>query len=127
MHQRGEPVEFEFSSADASTAAPIVLRNSGGRDSRTLEADERLVIEQVSGYILQAASAEVDITAVLTADTDGDGDLDAGDLMAVFGGGALAHDFTPSGMSGTLGVMPKVLASAAGLIRITGNGYIMKG
>ena len=127
MSYRGDPVEFEFSSTDASTAAALVLRESGLRASRTLASDERFVLEQVSGYILQAASAEADITAVMTADTDEDGDLDAGDLMVVIGGGAMHAEFGPSGMAGALGIIPKVFASAAGLIRLTGTGYIMKG
>ena len=126
-HTQGEPVEFEFISADAQTSSVILLRNAGDRGSRTLADDERLVIEQISGYILAADAASARITATLDADTDGDGDLDAGDLMAVFGGGQFAHNYTPNGMAGALGRMPKVDASAAGLIRLAGNGYIMKG
>ena len=126
-HVRGEPVEFEVNSADASgNAVVLVMRTAGGRSGRTIEADERLVIEQVSGYIIAADAASARITAVIHADTDGDGDLDAGDLMVPFGGGGFHASF-PQGMSGALGRMPKVLATASGLVRLAGTGYIMKG
>lgn len=124
---RGDPVEFEFVSSDATTAAPLVLRRSGSRESITLGANERLVIEQMHGYILQNVGPQDDITAQIIADSDEDGDYDAGDLMAVIGGGTVDPSFTPTGMDGALGIIPKVLASAAGFIQLTGNGYIMKG
>lgn len=126
-HVRGEPVEFEVSSADASgTDVVLVMRTAGGRDSRTIAAGERLVIESVNGYIIAADAASARITAVIHADTDGDGDLDAGDLMVAFGGGAF-HALFPQGMAGTLGRMPKVLATASGLVRLAGTGYVMQG
>ncbi|KKL96783.1 hypothetical protein LCGC14_1841020 [marine sediment metagenome] len=125
-YDRGDPVEFEVNSADASTAAALVLREAGLRTSRTLASDERLVIESVSGYMLAADAASARITAVITADTDEDGDLDAGDLMFAFGGGGF-HGSFPQGMAGALGIIPKVLATASGLVRLSGAGYIMKG
>lgn len=126
MSGRGDPVEFEFNSADASTAAALVLRQSGDRSSRTLASGERFVMEQLVAHIVAADASSAHITAVITADTDGDGDLDAGDLMAVIGGGSVHASF-PNGMAGALGVIPKVLASASGQIYIAGTGYIMQG
>ena len=126
-HVRGEPVEFELDTSDASgTAIVLIMRTAGGRTSRSVGAGERLVIEQVSGYILAADAASARITAVIHADSDGDGDLDAGDLMVPFGGGGFHASF-PQGMAGAKGRMPKVLASASGQIRLSGTGYIMQG
>lgn len=123
---RGEPVEFEFLSADARTASPLVLRDAGG-DERTLEDDERLIILVLDAHIAEAASPQDDIIAWIIRDADEDGDLDAGDLLAVLLGGGNHSSFIPVGMAGVKGVMPKVLASAAAQITLTGNGYIMKG
>lgn len=117
----GSPVEFEFSSADASTAAPLVLREAGSNAARALAANERLILTSLNAVIGAA------ITVRIIADTDGDGDVDAGDSMSILGQGSHSHEFGCHGMSGALGVMPKVIASGAGQIDMTGTGVIVKG
>lgn len=125
---RGDPVEFELNTSDASSEPPaLVLRESGSRASRTLAAGERFVLEQLNAHVVKAALPQNDITALIFADTDEGGTLDVADLMAVIGGGASHASFAPNGMAGALGVIPKVIASGPGQIYLTGTGYIMQG
>lgn len=124
MKMIGTPVEFEFSSADASTAAVIVLREAGARASRSLAANERLIVQGLTAVIAAGATP-----VKMIADTDGDGDVDAGDLMAVLHTGY--NDFTiggtGQGIAGTKAVMPKIKAAGAGQIDISGVGVIVLG
>ncbi len=126
IFDRGEPVEFEFLSADATTAGALVIRTAGGA-ARTLASDERLVIDTIDAHIAETASPADNVIAWIIRDTDEDGDLDAGDLLAVLQGGGNHSSFWPTGMAGAKGVIPKVLADAAAQITIAGNGYVMKG
>lgn len=116
---QGEPIEFEFVSSDASTAAPIVLRTAGSRTSRTLESTERVIVTNINAVIGA-------ITVNLIADSDADGDVDDGDRMAVLGEGAHSPDFGCAGICGAMGILPKVIASGAGAISITGVGVIVR-
>lgn len=117
----GEPVEFEFNSADAQTAAVLLMRSAGARTSRTLGAHERLIIQSLVSQITTT-------TAFIFADTDGGGTLDAGDLMVPLGTGnsSIVFDGTGDGIAGAVGVMPKVKAAAAGQIYIAGIGLVVK-
>lgn len=121
----GEPVEFEVSSADASTAVPFVIRAAGSRATRTLAANEMLLIQSFTAFLEVGDGSN---SARVIADTDGDGDYDAGDLIAAFGEGPTAADFcgTGNGICGAPGVVPKVLAAAAGQIDLAGVGVIVK-
>lgn len=118
MH--GELIEFELSSTDVTTAAALTLRESGATVSRTLGADERLVIHDIT---IAAATATVLITVI--RDTDEDGDIDAGDRMFAVLPGNTSID-TKIGAAGAKGVVPKVIASVAGQVSVTGRGVIVQ-
>lgn len=122
MHAQGDPIEFEFSSADASGGgtARLVLRKAGGRDSVTLGANDRVILLTLAGNVTTT-------TAKVLADTDGDLDADAGDLMAQLSTGRNFVTFGPNGMSGALARIPSVLAAAGGQIDISGTGVIIRG
>lgn len=124
MSCSGKPVEFELNSADASTAAALVLREAGARAALTLGAEDRLIIQTVTAKVTTATHANI------IADTDGDGDLDAGDLMVALFTGGNSIDLSGStggGIAGAKGVVPKVLAQAAGQIYLAGTGVIVRG
>ena len=124
MSCSGKPVEFELNSADASTAAALVLREAGARTSVTLGAEDRLIIQALTAHVVTATYVNI------IADTDEDGDLDAGDLMVVLSTGNNSVDLSGStggGIAGAKGVMPKVLAQAAGQVFIAGVGVIVRG
>ena len=121
MSYVGSEIEFELSSADAQAGPVIVMREAGSRATRALAANERVIIHSVNCVVGAA------ITATLAANTDGDGDVDDGDRMAVFGQGSHTFEFGGIGMAGALGVTPIVDASGAGQITLTGTGVIVKG
>ncbi len=118
----GDPIEFEFSSADASTAAPLVLRLAGKRESLALAASDRFILHSVNGSVATT-------TAQIIADTDGDGDVDAHDMMVALGTGINNASFEGigGGIAGSPGVIPKVKAAAGGQITLTGTGCRVKG
>lgn len=116
----GEPVEFEFSSADASSAAVLVMRSSGLRASRALAANERLIIHGFSGVIAAGANP-----TKIIGDADADGNVDAGELMAVLGTGV--NNMADMEMAGEKGAMPKVKAAGAGQVDIAGWGVVVTG
>lgn len=124
----GSPVEFEFSSTDATTAAAITLRNAGERLPRVLDAEDRVILQ---GFTALTATAAGIIRMI--ADTDEDGDVDTHDTMALFASSfsGLAHaDYagsTGGGMAGSKGVMPKIIADSAGKVDIVGYGVIVRG
>lgn len=115
----GEPVNFEFSSADATTAAAITLRSAGGA-TRTLGSEERFTLIGFTGSIAAAV-----INAVIFSDDDADGNLDAGELMAVMGLGS--SNGSALYQAATKGITPKVKAANAGQIYLAGYGIITKG
>lgn len=118
--ERGEQVSFELSSADASTAAAVVVYDLEGR-ARTVGAKERLVIDSV-----QVASA----VAVVGDFYGGSGaSAGAGERIVSFAtttsNGMLSADFeTPRYVK--TGITPKVKAAAAGQFTLTGTGFILK-
>lgn len=119
-HEVGEPVLFELSSTDVSTAAAITIRNAGTNTTRTLAADERLIVQ---GYTAAAVAA-----ATLFDDADADGAVDANERLAIIGAGTSFINFagTGGGVSGGLGRTPKILGAASAL-SIAGWGAIVKG
>lgn len=127
FEDRGEPVKWEFVSADATTAAAITLWD-GNSVSRTLAATERFMLLSYTGVMAVAV-----LNATLFDDLNANGTVDAGERMAEFaniGGGLQAHisgTFEGEGQAGGKGRMPKIKASAAGAIAFSGNGYIIKG
>lgn len=122
-HCHGDPIQFEFSSADATTAAPLVIRDAGGL-THTLNANERVYIQTLN---IQAAAGTGTVT--IFDDRDGDGVADAGERMLLVGEGFSNVPFvgTDEGTAGGVGRVPKVQAVAAGQISITGIGIIRRG
>lgn len=118
MHN-GEPVQFEFNSADATTAAVISIRSEGGA-ARVLAIDERFILRSFTGSIAAAA-----LNAVIFSDNDNDATIDAGEIMAVMGLGS-SHGSCLDQAAG-LGIVPKVKAAVAGQIYLAGHGVIVKG
>lgn len=120
----GEEVYGVLNSADASTAAALTLYSMGGAAvvSRALDSTERLVITDVMLSIQGTA-----FDAALIWDTDGDGDVDAGDWIARLksADGQLSASFqTPR--YGPTGKTPKVKAGAAGTVDAVIHGFIQK-
>lgn len=125
MEARGEEVSFELSSADSSTAAPVVIYSAGGgalaRPVRVLGAKERLVI------------TDVHVTGKVAVDGsffDGSGASPAaGELITAFvittsSGGFVTNLSTPHYCQ--VGKTPLVKNSAAGQYTLTGKGFILK-
>lgn len=119
-HISGDPVQFEFSSADVTTAAPLVLRDAGGA-ARTLSATERLILQTVNVYA--AASA---LTVDIFDDADADGTVDAGERLLRVGEGFANVPFVgkDGGTAGGRGRVPKVKAGGAAVVTVTGIGVI---
>jgi hypothetical protein len=121
---QGETVSIEFSSADATTAAAVTLKDSAGA-TRTLASNEVLLIDS-----LTAALAAAVLLAEVFGDVDADGAVDAGERLASFAGaGSAASNFIagPEGLAVKQGFTPKVKATVAGNVQITGSGRIIKG
>lgn len=120
MHDAiGEPINWEFSSADARTAAAIRIRDAGGV-FRTLAATERVTITSLSQQATAGAQP-----IFLFDDANDDGNVGADELLAVWANGMAA--FAPIIAVATLGKTPKVKATGAGQIYVCGSGYITKG
>lgn len=123
-HERvGEPIQFELTSSDVTTAAALSLRNAGGA-SRTLASDERVILQTVNVY----AASGVGTVSVFD-DADGDSVVDAGELLLRVGEGFTNVPFlgTDGGTSSGKGRTPKVKAASAGAVAVTGIGAIVKG
>lgn len=115
----GSPINFEFSSADASTSAPLVLRDAGGT-THALAATERVILDTVTAVLVSGASP-----AVIFSDANADNALTAGERMVILGTGN--NDCQALGAVGAVGVTPRVKAAGAGQIDIAGSGRIVKG
>jgi hypothetical protein len=117
--ENGEPVQFEFKSTDATTAAVISIRSEGG-SARTLASTERFILRSFTGSIAAAV-----LNAVIFDDANTDGNIDAGEIMAVLGL-ASANGCGLQQAAGP-GRVPKVKAAVAGQVYIAGHGVIVNG
>lgn len=120
--QPGQTVRIVFSSADAQTAAVLSLYGPDGA-AVTLSGRSRL---WVTNLLIAVTGA---LTVDLFTDANSDGTVDAAERMAnVIGIAALttcwAMNFTGEGSPGAPGLVPKVKASAAGQVTITGTGVV---
>lgn len=115
--ENGEPVEFEFNSADATAGAVISIRSEGG-GARTLAVNERFILRSFTGSIAAAV-----LNAVMFKGADAT--VDAGELMAAFGLGS--SNGSDLNQSGTLGAVPRIKAAVAGQIYVVGHGVITLG
>lgn len=120
---QGDPIQFELSSADASAAVALTIRRSGSNAAYTLGADERVILQTVNGNVVAGVTVQV------FDDADADGNVDDGERLLVIGPGMSNTVFegVDGGTAGGKGRVPKVKASGAGQIDITGIGAIIKG
>jgi hypothetical protein len=124
--KQGEYVAIEFSSTDATTAAAVTLKDGNGA-TRTLAADERVLIDSLTGMAVQDdTDPSTDILVTLIGDYDAGADIDAGERIWAFAGGSV-FDGGDEGFSMKTGFTPKVKASGAGQVSINGVGRIQKG
>ncbi len=125
MHNQyiGEPIQFELSSSDLTTAAALVLRDAGGA-ARTLSSVERVLLQTVNIAVASGVG-----TVDIFDDADGDGTVDAGERLLNVGEGFANVPFlgTDHGQSSGKGRVPKVKAASAGAVTVTGIGAIVRG
>lgn len=114
----GEAVTFEFTSADATTAAAVTIKD-GNNATRTLGAEEQLWIDTANAALAAAVT-----TADLFSDNSGAGTVDAGELIASFGPNTGMFEGGEEGFPCHKGVTPKVKSAVAGVTRVTGTGRI---
>lgn len=119
----GEPIQFELSSADVSTAAALTIRRAGSNTAYTLLAGERVVLQTVNFNVAAG------VTVTVFDDADADAAVDAGERLIVVGAGVsnIVFEGVDGGSAGGLGRVPKAKASGAGQVDITGIGAIVKG
>lgn len=115
----GDPVEFEFTSVDATTAAAISIREPGTPTLRVLGDGERLIILSVTSFIADAV-----VDAAIFNDVSDTGLVAAGELMYRTGPGNNSVEFL-GGMAAEKGGTPKVLSAVAGQVTFTGTGVII--
>jgi hypothetical protein len=121
MNKPGEYVAIEFSSTDATTAALVTLKDAN-QATRTLAANERLLIDDLFADLATAVTS-----ADMFSDTANTGTVDAGELIASFNPTSGEFEGGPEGYSIPVGVTPKVKAAVAGKVAISGVGRIVKG
>jgi hypothetical protein len=115
----GDYVAIEFSSADSSAAAAVTLKDANNT-TRTLTANERLLIDTAQGE----CAAAVTLLELFT-DSNADGNVGANELICAFGANNAFFDGGEEGYSCPVGVTPKAKGSGAGVVRITGVGRIV--
>jgi hypothetical protein len=116
----GELVHFEFTTADATTAAPIVIYNQDGA-ARPLQAGERLVISDI--HVSGAAAMTVDIYNGVGASPA------AGErLFNIVTSSTIGTAYPSLGTPAysKKNITPLVKASAAGVLTVIGTGVIAK-
>lgn len=119
--QQGETVNFQFSSADASTAAAVGIFNADG-GVRTLGANERLIVDTLQGSLAAAV-----LTLNIFADANAGGTVGSGERVAVFGPGNNFFEANEEGYGLPVGIGLSAKASGAGQVDVTGSGRIVKG
>lgn len=125
MHEQiGEPVNWELSAAVLTTATEISIRDAGG-NARTLAADERLTITQLSATFANATPG----LTVLFTDANGNAAVNDNERLAVLlpTTQILQVNMPCMHAVGAVGRTPKVLASGLGQVTMAGAGYITKG
>ena len=118
----GSQFKITFSSADATTAAALTISDANSV-ARTLASNERFIIDHI---VLNRAAASTLVR--IFDDLNGDGLVGATELMLSATsptGTPLFASFDQEGLPGGLGRMPKVIASAIGLVEVTGTGHIV--
>lgn len=120
------PVNFEFSSTDATSPGTITLSDANSR-VKTLKSNERLVI--YGGTLSQAKGVT---KTTLFDDANNDNIVTAGEIIAetvdagaVPAGTTISFTYLPHGRICSAGNTPKVVSSATGAVSISGVGAIM--
>lgn len=122
MGFRGKQVKFELVSADATTAVALSMFDS---DSNALTLGPRQVLSMQS---ITATSAVAQSSLIVFDDKANIGVVDAGERMwetTLAAAGSHHAEFGGEGQFGGFGRMPKVIAAAAGAVRVTGMGYLI--
>lgn len=114
----GIPVTFEFTSADATTAAVVTIKDQNNV-TRTLGAEEQLWIDTAAAALAAAVTS-----ADLFSDNASAGAVDAGELICSFGPNNGMFDGGEEGSPCHKGVTPKVKSAVAGVTRVTGTARI---
>lgn len=117
---RGDPVNLSFSSADATSIAPMVITDCNGA-VRTLASTEQLLVDSLIAFTAIAGANRVEVFS----DDDAGADVDATEILATFGVGNGAAGYPGEGRALKAGKTPGVLATASGIIRIDGVGRIV--
>ena len=121
---RGEQVRLVFNSTDTTVAAAISLVDAEGTP-RSLAVTERLVLVTI---VINAQTTVVGFD--FFDDINGDGNVEtAGRLWSKNSATGVPQFamYPGEGMPCGKGRLPKVKGSAAGIVDITGIGYIIKG
>lgn len=131
MHSRGQEISIYFTSADARTAARVVVYDRDGKvvaDARYGAGSGTEMPESgriyITNFTLVAAGA---MTVTLFADHDNDGNVDAGEQMDVFIAGAageVRRDYDMVPLCSPRGDVPKIKTSAAVTVTLIATGYL---
>lgn len=122
MSSQGDYVAFEFSSTDAQTAAALTLKNADNTVI-TLLSTQRIIIDELFGVV----GGTTTVVQVFD-DKNGSGTINAGELIAAFTVGNVGGFIGGAeGFSVSLGSTPKVIATTAGTVILTGTGRIING
>ena len=117
----GRTLKIQFSSADASTAAAMSLYDDNDA-AVTLASNERILIDTLASNV----AAAVTLVTVFN-DDDADAAIDAGERIAAFGANSGFFQGGEEGYACPIGVTPKVKASGAGQVDITGSVRVVVG
>lgn len=125
MQTRGVPVRLELYTTDATTALSIGIYGDNS-EAITLKPNERLLIWEIHYASFFSSAAAI---ATVFADQDGDGNIDVGERIVEFPLDSPTrgrHQSGPDGIPAVEGAAPKLKATAAGGISITGLAGIIK-
>lgn len=114
----GEAIAVELSSADVTTAAPLAIRQDGAATARSLGPRERVSLTYLVVFVADAAAM-----VTIFSDVDGDSSVDALERMVEVGPGTHTISFG-AGIAGAAGIIPRVIASGAGQVSVTGIGFV---
>lgn len=120
-HMVGRTIKIQFSSADASTAAPVSLFDDNDV-AVTLGANERLIIDTIAANIAAAVTL-----VTLFNDDNADAAVGSGERIAPFGANSGFFQGGEEGYVCPIGRTPKVKASGAGQVDLDGSGRIVIG
>lgn len=119
--QVGRTIRIQFSSADASTAAAVSLYDDNDA-AVTLAANERLLIDTIDANVAAAVTL-----VTLFSDGNADGTVNVGERIAAFGANSGFFQGGEEGYCLPIGKTPRVRASGAGQVDLTGSARIVIG